>query len=105
MQCYEWLPPEELRALGLSNICGTIEVGKRADLILIDLKTAHIQPLNDLFSQLIHCAKSSDVSTVMVDGRFLMKNREVLFLDEGEILYQAQRVNRDLIKRLEEYRI
>ena len=93
------------RALGLSSVCGTIEVGKRADLILIDLKTAHIQPLNDLFSQLVHCAKSSDVSTVMVDGRFLMKNREVLFLDEGEILYQAQRVNRDLIKRLEEYRI
>lgn len=93
------------KALGLSKVCGTIEVGKRADLILVDLKTAHIQPVNDLFSQIVHCAKNSDVSTAMVDGRLLMKNREVLYLDEGEIVYQAQRANRDLIKRLEEYRI
>jgi 5-methylthioadenosine/S-adenosylhomocysteine deaminase len=92
-------------ALGLGSVCGTIEVGKRADLILVDVNAAHIQPLNDLFSQIVHCAKSNDVSTVMVDGRLLMKNRQVLLLDEGEIVYQAQRANRDLMKRLEEARI
>jgi 5-methylthioadenosine/S-adenosylhomocysteine deaminase len=93
------------RALGLGPICGTIEAGKRADLILVDIKAPHIQPLNDLFSQIVHCAKSSDVTTVMVDGRLLMKNREVLFLDEGETVYQAQQANRALIQRVEEYRI
>jgi 5-methylthioadenosine/S-adenosylhomocysteine deaminase len=92
-------------ALGLSDVCGTIEVGKRADLILVDVNGPHIQPLNDLFSQIVHCAKNSDVSTVMVDGRLLMKNREVLFLDEGELVDEARRANRDLMKRLEEARI
>jgi 5-methylthioadenosine/S-adenosylhomocysteine deaminase len=93
------------KALGLANVCGSIDVGKKADLILVDINAAHIQPVNDLFSQIVHCVKSSDVSTVMVGGRTLMKNNEVLLLDEGEIIYQAQRANRDLIKRLEEKRI
>jgi 5-methylthioadenosine/S-adenosylhomocysteine deaminase len=93
------------KALGLANSCGSIDVGKKADLILIDVNAAHIQPVNDLFSQIVHCVKSSDVSTVMVDGRILIKNREVLLLDEGEIIYEAQRANQDLIKRLEENRI
>jgi 5-methylthioadenosine/S-adenosylhomocysteine deaminase len=89
------------KALGLSTVCGTIEVGKRADLILVDVATAHFQPVNELFSQIVHCAKNSDVSTVIVDGRLLMKNREVLFLDEDEIVCQSQRRNGDLKKRLE----
>ena len=65
------------RALGLSSACGTIEVGKRADLILIRLDTVHNQPVNDLFSQLVHCAKASDVQTVIVDGQVLMRDRQL----------------------------
>ena len=56
-------------ALGLSSVCGTIEVGKRADLILVDLETTHVQPINDVFSQIVHCAKASDVQTVIVTVR------------------------------------
>jgi 5-methylthioadenosine/S-adenosylhomocysteine deaminase len=92
-------------ALGLGTVCGTIEAGKRADLILIDMSAPHNQPVNDLFSQLVHCAKNSDVATAIVDGRLLMKNREVLLLDEGEVVHQAQRANRDLTRRLEDYGI
>src|SRR3990172_10010502 len=46
------------KALGLSSLCGTIEVGKRADLILVNLDTVHNQPMNDIFSQIVHCAKA-----------------------------------------------
>ena len=70
------------RALGLLSACGTIEVGKRADLILIRLDTIHNQPVNDLFSQLVHCAKASDVQTVIVDGQVLMRDRQLQLVEE-----------------------
>jgi 5-methylthioadenosine/S-adenosylhomocysteine deaminase len=88
------------RALGLSSICGTIEVGKRADLILVQLNTAHTQPLNDLFSQLVHCVKANDVQTVIVDGKVLMINRELQSADEGWVIDAARKSNRDLMARL-----
>jgi 5-methylthioadenosine/S-adenosylhomocysteine deaminase len=88
------------RALGLSSICGTIDVGKRADLILIRLDAVHNQPVNDLFSQLIHCAKASDVQTVIVDGRVVMKDRQLQLTEEGKVLEQARIANRDLMTRL-----
>jgi 5-methylthioadenosine/S-adenosylhomocysteine deaminase len=87
-------------ALGLSAVCGTIEVGKKADLILIDLETIHDQPINDIFSQLVHCAKASDVDTVIVDGEIVMKRRELLRLNEVQLLEQAKRANIDLKDRL-----
>lgn len=89
------------QALGLGKVCGTIEVGKRADLILVDLEAPHNQPINNLFSQLIHCAKSSDVCTVIVNGRLVMENRELLFLNESEVIRGAQEAGRDLMRRLE----
>jgi 5-methylthioadenosine/S-adenosylhomocysteine deaminase len=89
------------QALGLEKVCGTIEVGKRADLILVDLESAHNQPVNNLFSQLVHCAKSSDVSIVMVNGRVLMENRQTLFLDEPQVIRRAQEAGRDLMRRLD----
>src|SRR5713226_6904978 len=89
------------QALGLEKICGTVEVGKRADLILVDVGSVHNQPINDFFSQLIHCAKSTDVSTVIVNGRVLMDDREVLFLDESQVIRKAQDAGRDLMRRLE----
>ena len=88
------------RALGLGSACGTVEVGKRADLILVDLDAIHNQPINDVFSQLVHCAKASDVQTVIVDGEILMKDRKLTGQDEREVLSNAQRRHRNLMERL-----
>ena len=87
-------------ALGLSKVCGMIEVGKRADLILVDLDTIHSQPLNDVFSQIVHCAKASDVRTVMVNGTFLMRDRQLVAHDEKKVLADARQANRDLMERV-----
>ena len=87
-------------ALGLASVCGTVEVGKRADLILVDIRKPHFQPVNDLVSQLVHCAKAADVDTVVADGRVLMRERECPFLDEEETLRRAQAAQRDLMQRL-----
>jgi 5-methylthioadenosine/S-adenosylhomocysteine deaminase len=88
------------KALGLDRLCGTIEAGKRADLILVDWDNPHTQPVNDVFSQIVHCAKCSDVSTVIVDGRVLIKNRETVFMDQSDIVAKAKEANRDLVQRL-----
>jgi 5-methylthioadenosine/S-adenosylhomocysteine deaminase len=87
-------------ALGLGSLCGTIEAGKRADLVLLDIGTVHTQPVNELFSQIVHCAKASDVKTVMVNGDIVMRDRKLARLDENKILDDAKRANQDLMKRL-----
>lgn len=88
------------KALGLDSLCGSIEVGKRADLILVDIDSAHSQPVNDIFSQIVHCAKASDVKTVIVDGEVLMRDRQFTKLDDQKILAEAKRANRDLMHRV-----
>jgi 5-methylthioadenosine/S-adenosylhomocysteine deaminase len=88
------------KALGLDSMCGTIEVGKRADLILVDIDTVHNQPVNDIFSQIVHCAKASDVQTVMVSGEILMQGRKLTRHDEKQILADARQANRDLMERV-----
>jgi len=77
-----------------------VEIGKRADLILVNIDTVHNQPVNDIFSQLVHCAKASDVQTVMVDGEILMRDRQLQRLDEKQILADARVAHRDLMERV-----
>jgi 5-methylthioadenosine/S-adenosylhomocysteine deaminase len=88
------------RALGLGKVCGTVEAGKRADLIMVELDTLHNQPINDVASQLVHCAKASDVRTVIVDGEILMRDRQLLRLDENRLIDEARAANRDLMQRI-----
>jgi 5-methylthioadenosine/S-adenosylhomocysteine deaminase len=88
------------KALGLDSTCGTIEVGKQADLILIDIDTIHNQPINDIFSQIVHCAKASDVRTVIVNGEIVMQDRTLARHDEKQVLTNARLANRDLMQRV-----
>ena len=88
------------KALGLDSLCGSIEVGKRADLILVNIDAAHLQPVNDIFSQIVHCAKASDVQTVIINGEIIMRERQFVHLDEKKILAGAKDANRDLMKRV-----
>jgi 5-methylthioadenosine/S-adenosylhomocysteine deaminase len=88
------------KALGLSALCGTVEVGKRADLIILDMDTVHNQPINDLYSQIVHCAKASDVRTLMVDGKVLMEERALTGQDEKKVLERARKAHKDLVERL-----
>jgi 5-methylthioadenosine/S-adenosylhomocysteine deaminase len=88
------------QALGLSSICGSIEIGKRADLILLDLDTVHNQPVNDVFSQIVHCAKASDVQTVIVNGEILMLDRRLTKHDKSQVISDAKQSHRDLLERV-----
>ena len=81
-------------ALHIGAITGSLEPGKRADLILVDLSALHTSPRfrrdpNGLYAQLVYTGKSSDVCDVMVNGRWLMRDRQITCLDEKELLRQA----------------
>lgn len=78
------------RALGMEREAGTIEVGRKADVILVSLDEARTTPVHDPHLALVYTARGGDVVTTIVDGRVLMENRRVLTLDETEILAQAR---------------
>jgi len=90
---------EGAQAVGLDDFIGTIDVGKRADIILIDLKKPHLTPLHDLYANIVYSARGSDVDTVIVNGRVLMENREVETLDEEKVMEKAQQTALDLVSR------
>lgn len=73
-------------ALGLGATVGSIEVGKRADIIVLNPNKAHMQPLHDVRSQVVYSATGSEVETVLCHGRVLMKDNVLTTLDESGIL-------------------
>ncbi len=73
------------KALGLDTRIGTLEAGKEADILLLDLNKAHLTPLNDPFSALVYAAQASDVDTLFCQGKMVMQKRKVLGLDQAEV--------------------
>lgn len=78
------------KAMGFPE-SGVIGPGRAADLIIFDFDKPHLRPRHDLVSNIIYAAKPSDVSHVMVAGRLLMRDGELLTLDEERIMYEAER--------------
>ncbi|MGW6794297.1 amidohydrolase [Streptomyces chartreusis] len=72
---------QSARAVGLGDRLGTFAPGRRADIVLADLSGPHTQPVHDIAATLVHSARSSDVRTTVVDGRILMRDRELLTID------------------------
>src|SRR6266436_3846051 len=70
------------RALGLENEIGSLEIGKRADVIVVDLNQLHSSPKPDVISSLVYSAQPSDVRATIIDGRIVMSNRELSALNE-----------------------
>lgn len=83
------------QALHLGDVTGSLEPGKRADLILVDISPVHNTPHfrrdpNAIYAQIVYASKASDVSDVMVNGQFLMRDRALLTLNEFDLLAQSQ---------------
>lgn len=78
------------RALGRADQIGSLEVGKRADIILLDGRKPHLWPPVMALNRITHFANAADVDTVLVDGRVLMEERRIPHLDLGEILLDAE---------------
>jgi len=93
---------EGAKALTWDRQIGSIEVGKDADLVIIDFKKPHLSPLFSETSHLVYSAKSSDVDTVLVKGRVIMENRIVNTLNVDHILRLAQKTKERLLSKLRE---
>jgi 5-methylthioadenosine/S-adenosylhomocysteine deaminase len=78
------------RAMGFPD-SGVLAPGRPADLILIDTDRPHLLPRHNLVANLVHAAKAADVTAVMVDGRLLYRDGQLLTLDEERIKYEAER--------------
>lgn len=82
--------------LGLGDKIGSIEKGKLADIIMVDLKKPHLTPMYDIYSHIVYAAMASDVETVMVNGRVLVNNGVFVAADEEEILQKASEWGRKI---------
>lgn len=83
------------QAMHMGHLTGSLQAGKRADLILVDLSPLHNSPRfrhdrNGTYSQIVYASKSTDVTDVMVNGKWLMRERRLLTLDADELVYHAQ---------------
>jgi 5-methylthioadenosine/S-adenosylhomocysteine deaminase len=94
-----WATRNGYRALGVPD-GGWLAPGNRADLIVIDLRRPHLTPALRVVSDLVHNAQAGDVESVMVDGRWLMRDHRVLTLDEPTLVAEAERVARAAWSRL-----
>ena len=90
---------EGARALGLGEQIGLLEVGKKADIILVDFQQPHFYPLHNIPSHLVYCASGRDVDTVIVDGKILMQDREFKTLDIKEVLLHAQQIFQKMLSK------
>ena len=77
-------------ALGCADSLGTVSVGKKADLILLDIRQPHLYPTQNLTVSLALCAHGHDVTDSIIDGKLVMKDRQVLTLDEEQVMAEAQ---------------
>lgn len=79
------------RALGLEKEIGSLEAGKRADVMILDLQRLHLTPRPDLTSTILYAAQSSDVRTVLIDGACVLLDGELMTLNETEVIAEASR--------------
>ncbi|MCC5912064.1 MAG: 5'-deoxyadenosine deaminase [Clostridiaceae bacterium] len=88
------------KAMGMERKLGSIEVGKLADLIIVDTKKLHIAPTEEVnvISQLVYSCRGDDVETSIINGKVVMRNRQLLTLDEKGIIQDSNRVIKKLTK-------
>jgi 5-methylthioadenosine/S-adenosylhomocysteine deaminase len=87
------------RALHLEKQIGSLEQGKKADLILVDTNGPHATPMYNVYSQLVYAMKGCDVKTVVIAGKPVMENRQMLTLDEEEIIGKAREYGKKVAGR------
>ena len=89
------------RALGLEAEIGSLEVGKRADVVVLDSRRPHAVPRGaDLYGHLVYAVRSEDVETVIIDGRIVLDEGRLCTLKEDEVLEEAERHGRRIVERL-----
>jgi len=80
------------KVLGIDDMVGSVETGKRADLIIIDMNKPHLTPLYNNCSHLVYAASGADVMTSIIDGQVVMRDRRILTFDVDDIMREVRRI-------------
>ena len=99
-QILEWATMGSARALGLGEEVGSLEVGKKADLLMINTMRPHLVPNHRIVSAFIHNGQADDIEAVMVDGNWLMKDGKLLTIDEEDVVGRAEEMGQAVWRRL-----
>jgi len=99
-EAFEMATIRGARALHLEKEIGSIEKGKRADLVVVDLDDLNQTPYYNIYSDLVYATKAADVRTVIVEGRVVMRDRRLLTLNEETIKAEARRYRERIIRSL-----
>ena len=90
------------RAVRQLPAIGSLEVGKKADILVLDTQRIHLVPAVRILSAWIHNGQPGDIETVMIDGRFVMRDRKILTVDEAAIIAEADKVGRRVWSKVQE---
>jgi 5-methylthioadenosine/S-adenosylhomocysteine deaminase len=105
----QWPAPEDIlraatsgsaRALGLGSDTGIIETGRLADIVLLTTDSYHFVPLNNVINQLVYCENGISVTDVMIDGRWVLRGRKLLTIDERRLYARARALRAEMEDRL-----
>ena len=96
---------DSAQVIGLADRIGALESGYLADLILVDVSAPHVQPLHSITASLVYATRASDVQTVIVDGKIIMRDRKLLTLNKVEIIKQVDQAMNRLASRIPDKRI
>ena len=88
------------KVLGLEREVGSLEVGKKADIIILDLHRPHLQPIYNIVSHLVYSATGADVRDVIIDGKLVMQNRKLLTLEEETVMNKMQEIRGKILQRV-----
>lgn len=91
---------EGARALKLDHKIGSLEEGKRADIVLIDFSFPHLQPIHDVLNNLVYCCQGLEVDTVICDGRILRQNQQWHFKKSQSIYEKAEKFRKSIAKKV-----
>jgi 5-methylthioadenosine/S-adenosylhomocysteine deaminase len=88
---------EGAKTLGLEDITGSIEVGKKADVIIVDTNKPHLTPMYNPYSHVVYSARGNDVSHSIINGQLVMEDRKLLIVDLGEIMSRAKNKSKQVL--------
>ena len=100
-QVFKMATIEGAKALNWEREIGSIEAGKKADIVIVNFKKPHLSPLYDEISHLVYSVKSADVETVLIDGKIVVENRKVKTVNVNHVMQMAEKCKEKLLEKLQ----
>jgi 5-methylthioadenosine/S-adenosylhomocysteine deaminase len=95
----EMVTVDAAAAIKLQDEIGSLEAGKRADIILIDLQNAELAPINDIYTIAVHGITSPHIDSIMIDGQIILSSGAVLSVDESELVAKTTEIRNTVLER------